>query len=209
MFVPLVDVLRCPNPHEETWLVASIDHADTRDILRGTLGCPICMAEYPIRDGVVVFDETVPAAPYHAPSEEDAVRLAAALDLTDARMTAALQGTWGAQAPLVAGMSPVQMLLINPPDGIASGDGVSILRVAAAPLAAGSINAAAFDASASGAMITSLVASLRPGGRLIGPAASALPAGATELARDEDVWVAHVEGGTTSAPVSLARRRRE
>jgi uncharacterized protein YbaR (Trm112 family) len=209
VFIPLVDVLRCPNTHDETWLVASIDRADNRDILAGTLGCPICMAEYPIRDGVVVFDEAATHPPYYAPSEGDAVRLAAALDLTDARMTAVLQGAWGGQAPIIAAMSPVRLLLINPPDGIASGDGVSIVRAAAAPLARGSANAAAFDASASPAMIASLVASVRPGARLIGPASSAVPAGATELARDDEIWVAHVEGATTSAPVSLARRRRE
>jgi uncharacterized protein YbaR (Trm112 family) len=207
VFIPLVDVLRCPNAHEETWLVASIDRADNRDIRTGMLGCPICTAEYPIRDGVVIFDEAVPPPQYLAPSDEEAMRLAAALDLTDARMTAVLEGAWGAQAPIIAGMSPVQLILVNPPDGIVSGDGVSIVRAVSAPLARGSIDAAAFDASASPAMIASLVASLRPGGRLVGPASTAMPDGATELARDDDIWVAHVEGGTTSAPISLTRRR--
>ena len=209
MFIPLVDVLRCPNAHEETWLVASIDRADDRDIRAGTLGCPICTAEYPIRDGVVIFDEAVPPPPYRAPSEEDAVRLAAALDLTDARMTAVLQGDWGAHAPIIVGMSPVQLILVNPPDGIASGDGVSIVRAVSASLARGSVDAAAFDGSASPAMIASLVASVRLGGRLVAPASIAMPDGATELVRDDDIWVAHVEGGATSAPISLARRRRE
>jgi uncharacterized protein YbaR (Trm112 family) len=209
VFIPLVDVLRCPNAHEETWLVASIYRADNRDIRVGTLGCPICTAEYPIRDGVVVFDDAVLPPPYTAPDEEEAVRLAAALDLTDARMTTVLQGDWGVQAPIIAGMSPVQLILVNPPDGVASGDGVSIVRAVSAPLARGSTDAAAFDASASPAMIASLVASLRPGGRLVGPASTAIPDGATELARDDDIWVAHAEGATTNAPISLARRRRE
>ena len=206
MFISLVDILRCPNAHEETWLVASIDRADNRDIRVGTLGCPICTGEYPIRDGIVIFDEALPPPPYHAPSEEDAIRLAAALDLTDARMIAVLQGDWGVQAPIIAGMSPVQLILVNPPDGITSGDGASIVRAASAPLARGSVDAAAFDGSASPAMIASLVASLRPGGRLVAPASTPMPEGATELVRDDDIWVAHVEGAATSAPISLARR---
>ncbi|MGH7617800.1 MAG: hypothetical protein ACREPM_11270, partial [Gemmatimonadaceae bacterium] len=89
MFTPLVDTLRCPNAHDETWLVASIERAEERDIREGTLGCPVCLAEYPIRDGIVRFaDVTLPAL--EAPREDDAVRLAAALDLTEPRMTAVL-----------------------------------------------------------------------------------------------------------------------
>src|SRR6185312_15233461 len=99
MFIPLVDVLRCVKPHDDTWLVASIERADERDIVTGMLGCPICFAEYPIREGVVFFAENAPTPAYVAPTEEDAMRLAAALDLTDARMTAVLHGSWGVHAP--------------------------------------------------------------------------------------------------------------
>src|SRR5690348_14655364 len=121
MFLPLVDVLRCPVVHEETWLVASIDRAEDRDIITGALGCPQCLAEYPIRDGIVDFGgANLPA--YRAPGESDAMRLAAALDLTDARMTAVLHGSWASEAPLIRGFSPAQLLLINAPEGIATGD---------------------------------------------------------------------------------------
>ena len=54
MFVELVDLLRCPRPHEDTWLVAAAEAMSGRHIVRGTLGCPVCEAEYPIRDGVVL-----------------------------------------------------------------------------------------------------------------------------------------------------------
>ncbi len=205
MFTPLVDILRCPNAHEDTWLVASIERSEERDIREGTLGCPVCLAEYPIRDGVVRFADIAPS-PAATQRDEDAVRLAAALDLTDARMTAVLQGVWGALAPIVRGMSPAQLLLVNPPLGIASGDGVSIVHAASAPLARGSADAVAFDASASEGMIGSLVASLKGGGRMLGPAGSPLPDGVTELARDDDVWVALLAPGAVSSPVQLKRR---
>ena len=210
VFLPLVDALRCPNAHDETWLVASIDSARDRDIVAGALGCPSCMAEYPIREGVVHFADDVVRAAYRPPSEDEAVRLAAVLDLTDARMTAVLHGDWGAHAPLVVGMSPAQLLLVNAAEGIASGDGVSLVVATTAPLATSSVNAAAFDASASEAMIASLAASVRPGGRLLGPATATIPAGFTELARDAEIWVAELaSGGATSAPIQLGRRHRD
>lgn len=211
MFIPLVDVLRCVRPHEETWLVASIDEAIDRDIVTGTLGCPICMAEYAIRDGVVLFDETSPlvAAPGMV-SEEDAVRVAAALDLTDGRMTALLHGAWGAYAPMMRGMTPAQLLLLNPSQGIASGDGVSIVRSSTvAPLARGSMTGVAVDTETTDRMLESLVASLKPGGRMLGKVQLAIPAGLAELARDDEVWVAQREASAAeSAPVTLTRRSR-
>lgn len=207
VFLPLVDTLRCPRPHEETWLVAGIERADDRDIIDGVLGCPSCLSEYPIRDGIVYFAENVPRAGFRAPSEDDAIRLAAALDLTEARMTAVLQGSWGAHAPILRGISPVQLLLVNPPIGITSGDGISIVCADVAPLARGSVNAVALDAIADDAMIASLIGSLRSGGRVLGPTSVAVPADLTELARDDEVWVAHAAvQGVTSAPIALRRR---
>jgi uncharacterized protein YbaR (Trm112 family) len=207
MFTPLVDILRCPNAHEETWLVASIDRAEDRDILDGTLGCPICLAEYPIRAGVVRFAEVV--APASIPAHEhDAVRLAAALDLTDARMTALLHGAWGALAPILRGESPAQLLLVNPPAGISSGDGVSIVTAETAPVARGSVDAVAVGRDASDAMIASLVASVKAGARVVGPIARALPEGLTELARDEEIWVAQIETAAASRPVPIVRAAR-
>jgi uncharacterized protein YbaR (Trm112 family) len=209
VFVPLVDSLRCPNPHDETWLVASIERADERDVKEGTLGCPSCYAEYPIVDGVVVFDSAATRSAFIAPSEKDATRIAAALDLTDQRMTALLVGECGAHAPLVRAMSPAQLLLLNPSDGVVSGDGVSIILSSAVPIAASSMDAVAIDARVSEATVASLRATLRGGRRMLGPASRPVPAFLTELARDADVWVAQLEAGAaTSAPVLLSKRPR-
>jgi uncharacterized protein YbaR (Trm112 family) len=208
MFIPLVDVLRCPQPHEETWLVASIGRAEERDIRSGTLGCPKCLAEYPIRDGVVAFAEDVAREPFSAPSDEEATRLAAALDLTDPRMTALLHGHWGAHAPLMGAMTPAQLLLVNPPQGIASGDGISIVVAARAPVAQRSVDAVAIGAGATAEMIASLLAALKGGKRALGPISLPVPAGLRELARDDAVWVAELESATlTSAPIMPTRRR--
>lgn len=208
MFLPLVDSLRCPKVHAETWLVASIERLEDRDIITGVLGCPECMAEYPIRDGVVYFDEHVARPPFIAPAEQDALRLAAGLDLTDARMTAIIQGAWGAVAPVIAGMSPAHLLLVNPPAAIASGDGVSIVVGAEVRFASASMSAAGFDAVATPAQIAAFRAAVRGGGRMLGPAAVPMPGDVTEIARDAAVWIAQVPAGTISQPVMPARRNK-
>jgi hypothetical protein len=206
MFLPLIDRLRCLNGHEDTWLVASIDRVEERDVLEGTLGCPICSAEYRIRDGVVWFGDT-PAGRDQTPSSAEALRLAATLDLTDARMTAILDGSWGAHASIVRGLSPVQMLLINPPVGVSSGDGISIVRAPVAPVATGWADAVALDGGAGAAMVESLRASLRSGGRLLAPNDVDVPSGFTELARDTEVWVAHLDAAAVAGtPIGLSRR---
>ena len=209
MFIPLVDVLRCTRPHEETWLVASIDRAEDRDILEGTLGCPSCLAEYPIHDGIVSFESSVARPEFLQPSESDVLRLAAALDLVDPRMTAVLHGSWGSCAPLIRGVSPVPLLLVNPPEGIASGDGISIVLSSVAPIAAAAVNGVAVDARVTDAMIGSLARSLRGGGRMVGPIALTLPESLVEIARDDELWVARLDTAmAVSAPILPTRRSR-
>lgn len=211
MFIPLVDSLRCIAGHEDTWLVASIERSEERDIRQGFLGCPICYAEYPIRDGIAYFgvdpaEAIVEAMPARV-DEEDAVRLAAALDLTDPRMVAVLTGSWGAFAPVMRGFSPAHLLLVNPPAAIASGDGVSVIRAAnVAPIARGSMDALALDSGVSPVMLETLVESLRGGGRIAGPVDLPVPTAAAELTRDDRIWVAErAEGGPPL--ISLRRAR--
>jgi uncharacterized protein YbaR (Trm112 family) len=207
VFIPLVDILRCPQPHDETWLVAAIDRADGRDIVDGTLGCPICSAEYPIRDGLVDFGGAPAATPFISPRDDEAVRIAAALDLTEARAVGLLAGAWGAHATLVRSLSPAQLLLVNSPEGVPSGDGISIVRAATVPVAASSVSGAAFDTTATIEVIASLTRAVRAGGRLLGPIDAEIPDGFSELARDAEVWVAgRTPGASASPPVPLMRR---
>jgi hypothetical protein len=210
VFIPLVDILRCVNPHAETWLVASIERAEDRYIIEGTLGCPTCLAEYAIRDGVVYFTDALAKTPSIAPDESQAMRLAAALALTEPRMTAVLQGTWGAHAQFVRGVSPSQLMLLNPPHGTTSGDGVSVVVSEKIPLAQQSVDAIAVDESFGSLDESGVVTlpALKRGGRLLAPASTPMPHGFTELARDEDIWVARVDDREIiSAPILPTRRR--
>ncbi|HEX7939073.1 MAG TPA: hypothetical protein VF483_08765, partial [Gemmatimonadaceae bacterium] len=64
----------------------------------------------------------------------------------------------------------------------------------ALPLAGLSARAAALDADMSPAQVASVVAAVRSGGRLLGPASMRLPAGVNEVARDESLWVGEKPG---------------
>ena len=110
---------------------------------------------------------------------------------------------------MIRALSPAQLLLVNPPEGIVSGDGVSIVLTKGAPFATASMDAIAVDAQLSDAAVARLSAALRGGRRMLGPIARPVPTFLKELVRDDDVWVAELEpGAVMSAPILPTRRPR-
>jgi uncharacterized protein YbaR (Trm112 family) len=213
MFIELIDTLRCPTPHEESWLVLAADRMAARHVLDGTLGCPVCGAEYPIRDGVVDFRRTAaaPAARARAGDPEQAMRLAAFLGLDDALGFAVLMGDWGAHALELRGMVECPLILVDPPADVEAAPGLSILRTdGPLPLAAGAARGIALDDGATGEppaeRIASAVRATRVKGRVVGRVSLPLPAGVRELARDESEWVGEREPAA-SPLVTLHVRR--
>jgi hypothetical protein len=202
VFIDLVDALRCPRAHEDTWLVASADRTDGRDIVEGTLGCPICHAEYPIRGGVVWFDATQrrdtrdtggPASGDSTTNDAElAMRLAAFLDLADAQGFALLAGAWARCAQPLRDLVPTHLVLLNPRFAGDVTGGVSVLQAAGSiPLADAVCRGVALDADhAEATHAGAAVRVLAPRGRLVAPAATRVPHGVTELARDAELWVA-------------------
>lgn len=204
MFIELVDRLVCPHEHERSWLVAAMDEVRDRDIVRGTLGCPVCRAEFPVENGIVRFADVALPPARHADSD-DAVRLAAALELTDARLVAVLHGRWGELGPLVRTVSPAQLLLVNAPAQVSHEHGLSLLRAATSPIGPATVDALALDDRDDRAMRVSLLDALRPGGRVLARVAVPVPEGVQEIARDADVWVGEKKGAAPRL-VSLGRR---
>ena len=199
MFIELVDALRCPTPHEESWLVASTSRMAFRHIVDGTLGCPVCHAQFPVREGVVDFRRAPHAAlPADVPpDEEQATRLAAFLDLTDRTGFAVLAGAWSVHAPLLRALVETPLVVVDPPDGMEGEPGISVIRCdGELPLAAGAARGVAIDAG-TGERVASAVRATRPKGRIVAPAGVPLPADVTELARDETVWVAERDAATS------------
>ena len=195
MFIELVDALRCPVPHEESWLVAAAARIEHRHIVQGTLGCPVCSAEYPIADGVVYFRRGAEhqAASLPGAHAEPALRLAAMLDLTDAQGFAVLLGRWGSWAEELSAIVETSLILVDPPVGVIGAPGISVLRTDGdVPLASGAARAMAID-EVSVTRAASAVRATRTRGRVVAPSTLALPEGVRELARDDGLWVAERE----------------
>jgi hypothetical protein len=215
VFIELIDSLRCPEPHEDTWLVGAFDRMAGRHVVDGRLACPVCKAEYPIRHRVAYFgvdpDESAepPSAETTAPDEaERAMRTAAFLDLSSPGGFAVLAGSWADDAIALGEITEVRSLAVNPTMAIGKHEGTSVLRTQRRfPLAAGSMRGIALDRETSNeSFVDSAVHALRAGGRLIAPVRVPVPPEIRELARDDEIWVG-VREAAVSRPVKLGKSR--
>jgi hypothetical protein len=228
-----VDSLRCVRPHEDSWLVARADELVARHIVRGELGCPVCEARYAVREGVADFagfagfagfSDSTGGSPARQAGEDSsmrvelssaraalAVRAAALLGLGEAGGIVVLAGAWSAAAyEILELVESVQLLALDYAPGLESGGALSLARIAdVLPLAAGSVRGIALDAAhATPSLLAGAARALAPGGRLIAPASALVPNTLTELARDEEHWVAAASApSNVSAPVSIGLRR--
>jgi uncharacterized protein YbaR (Trm112 family) len=214
MHVDLIDALRCPAAHEESWLVATIERWSGRHIESGSLGCPVCRAVYPIEHGTACFagpplpdDATAGAGRGdHAGDDQATLRLAAQLDLTDPGGIVLLGGDYARHVAGLRAVAAARYVAVNAePD--APGSETSALRVAdRLPFAEGTVRAAAFDAGTA-PLLAGAARALQPGGRLVGPAGRAVPDQLRELVRDDTEWVAIREVRQGAGPVPIGRRR--
>lgn len=208
MFVELLESLRCPRDHDEAPLVVSSTLTENRYVIHGTLGCPVCGAEFPIRDGVARFDVPERDAQAEPPSDESAMRIAAFLQLTDAGTAVALCGRFASQAAGVTQLSDVPIVLVNPPPRMPLPDVAACVLVRDAfPVAAGALRGAALDEATSDALARSIVRAVRSRGRLMAPVTVRVPAGIEELARDERVWVGEKTAAPDAAPRLVTLKR--
>jgi hypothetical protein len=198
MFIEMLDLLRCINTHEDTWLVASLKAMSSRFVLDGTLGCPVCHAEYSIKAGVADFrqgGESALPLPEHVPlsftREELATRMGAFLNATEPGATLVLGGSWAEAAQEVSVMTETRVLALNAGSAVEESETVGLLRVSREiPLAGGSALGAAIDETFAPEILASVIKVVRPGGRIVGPASIVPPAELAVLARDERHWVA-------------------
>jgi len=198
VFIELIDLLRCINAHEDTWLVASFQTVSNRFVLKGSLGCPACSAQYPIHEGIADF-----SAGFAVPScdaeravashnrEEHATRAGAYLEATEPGATIALGGVWAYAAQELSAMAEVRVLALNAPAEVEESPGVGLLRVGSEiPVAAGSLLGVALDPWFPAKIVDSAVKAVRPGGRIVGPVTIPAPAELSVLAHDDSYWVA-------------------
>jgi uncharacterized protein YbaR (Trm112 family) len=209
MFIEMLDLLRCVNAHEDTWLVASLKAISNRFVLDGTLGCPVCHAEYPIRKGIADFSqagELAQESTGHSPASESprelATRVGAFLNATEPGATLVLGGSWAEAAQELSVMTDTRVIALNPSKRVEESESVGLLRVRREiPLAPASVLGVALDATFPPDIISSALRAVRAGGRMVGPTVMDAPRDLVALARDENFWVAE-------KPVEMVSLRR-
>ena len=204
MFIDLIDALRCPADHPPSSLVAAFDRLEDRVVIDGMLGCPVCRSEFQIRGGDLwMVTNAMPAAPTRAKNpDEDAMRLAASLDLRSETGFAILRGAWCALAEPMIEIAPTHLVLLDPPLNTPSGPGRSIIHAGGTvPFAPRTAFAAAVDDDE---RAYALALAVLPPGRVVGPTGVLLPRDVKEMMRDERWWVGEKENAAT--PIQLSRR---
>jgi uncharacterized protein YbaR (Trm112 family) len=196
VFIELIDAIRCPADHAPSSLVAAFEAITERDVISGMLGCPVCRSEFQIRQGDLWLVTTARPSPAARPlnPEEDALRLAASLDLRTETGFAILRGAWCALADRIVELSPTHLVLLDPPLNTARGPGRSIIHAGGTvPFSPATAIAATIDDDE---RAYGLSLAVKPKGRLVGPNNIKLPRDTKELARDDRWWVAEKENAT-------------
>lgn len=196
MFIELIDLLRCPVPHEDSWLVAAFTEMDGRFVRKGKLGCPVCSNTYPIIDGTAHFAPagSPGAGVPSAVSEEEVVRAAALLGLTRPGAILVVMGSAVALATQLAEMTDSKLIVVNPRIQMDETERVGIVTAGdRIPLADNSADGMIMDDS-SISLIPEAARLLRTGGRIVAGAAAEPGPRFHELARDERNVVAESRG---------------
>jgi uncharacterized protein YbaR (Trm112 family) len=204
--VELTEMLRCPEPHREEFLVLSTGEMAGRMVRTGLVGCPVCQREYKIEDGVVYFSgwgmrdagwgptPTHPASPIPHP---DAQTLQALLDLGGPGGYVVLLGSAARHATSLAGlMGGIHFVGVNaPPDVdelpvlslLVCGSRIPLRQAMARGVVVGRDSAAA-------AWLAEAQRVLLPGRRLVVEDETAKPEGVTQLATGQGLFVGEKRG---------------
>ena len=194
MFIELVELLRCIREHDESWLVASIGDLRERSIITGTLGCPVCDAEYPIVGGVADFSGGASPAPFPVASGTNAVEMARRaggfLGLGESSGVIVLGGEWSTAAPMLVQTVNLRAIVANPQLDLAGSPALGLVRIAdSIPLGAGACAGIALDGGFAPSAFLSAQRALEPGARLVGPMKVQPPEGLAIIASDETWWI--------------------
>ncbi|MGB7211251.1 MAG: hypothetical protein WBC97_01370, partial [Gemmatimonadales bacterium] len=149
MFIELTDHLRCPVDHDESYLVLLPDVTDGRSVRTGTLGCPVCQAEYRIEDGVVRFAPRAEASA--AELTVSAVAVHALLGLAGPGGFAALVGDVTSLAVALARSNVgVHFAAVRPVAGLVDSRALSLIDADLLPFKRGSLRGVVLGAGYGG-----------------------------------------------------------
>jgi hypothetical protein len=202
VFIEFIDQFRCTSDHEQSWLVATFLEREDRFLVRGTLGCHICLRQFPVEHGVAYFG-AVPADPQESVAHSDplqsdaetAMRVAAFLGAVE-RASLVVTGSWARQAHELVKILPMRIFAMNSSGVIQETESIAVFEsTEGIPLTANTIHGVALDVeTATPINIQSALKVLRPNGRLLVPVSVPVPPEITELARDEEYWIGEKSG---------------
>jgi hypothetical protein len=198
VLLELTEILRCPRAHEESFVVCVAHRTDGRQVTSGVVGCPVCLAEFPIRDGELdLSGAAAPGAPGSPPERRGAAALTAEalatfLDLRGPGGYLALVGGAARLAPALVALLPgVHHVVVNaPPDVDRSADCSYVSAPGCIPVRAAQVRAVVLGADCAAAPWPAEAARvLLRGLRVVIEDERASPDGISELARGAGVFV--------------------
>ena len=197
MHIELTEMLRCPEAHEEGFLVMSTGEMLGRMVRSGLLGCPVCGKEYPIVRGVARFSEKGTGAAGNVQDDRativDTATLQALLDLSGPGGYVLLLGSAARHAVGLAGlMGGIHFVGVNAPDDVEELPVLSLLACKAMiPLRQTVVRAAVVGRDRLGATwLAEARRVLLPGRRLVIESESVTaPPGLTQLALGHGLFV--------------------
>lgn len=190
MYIELTDHLRCPEPHDESFLVLLPDLVAQRSVQSGTLGCPVCHRTFRIEGGV--FDTgDAPAPAAEEPTMEPAA-LAALMGIAGPGGYVVLVGPVAARAGgLREILGEVSVVAVNGPASVVDAPGINIIRSGGLPLKSASMRAVVLSGNfgREDAWIADGARVLLPGLRVVGEGTEPALAGLEVLASAGGWWV--------------------
>jgi uncharacterized protein YbaR (Trm112 family) len=202
VYIELIDLLRCPRQHEESWLVAAFHKMQDRFVIEGRLGCPVCSASYSISGGVVDLrdeQESLPFMPEIPATEnggDNAMRVAAMLGLLKPGSVAVLVGMDADLAGDISEISHAKIISLNSQNrqSMERENVAAVISGAHFPLASASVDGVMLERGSPESAVAESLRVLRTGGRLVADAGLALSGSVRELARDDHYVVAESTG---------------
>ena len=192
MFIELTDHLRCPENHDEAFLVLLPDQVEGRSVRTGTLGCPVCDRRFELRDGVLDTGSAPVAREDGEPTALTADSLSALVGLGGPGGYLVLVGRPAAAWREVAALTPgVGLVAVNPPSSVQDESGISVIRSARLPLKSNSMRGVVLGPPYGGAddWVQEAARVVLPGLRVVGEGRNPAPELIDLMASAGGVWV--------------------
>jgi hypothetical protein len=190
MFIELTDHLRCPEDHEEAFLVLLPEQLSGRSVRSGTLGCPICDRRFVLRNGVL--DVGGGESPDARVDQLTPEAIGPLVGLSGPGGYLVLVGGPAARWREVKALVPgVALVAVNPPAEVLDEDGVSVLRGGRLPLKTNSMRGVVLGApfGADPRWVQEAARVVLPGLRVVGEGPEPSEAVVELMASAAGVWV--------------------